>query len=214
VRAAPTAADEALVAGTGLAPVGELLYVVAPFENLLPVQVDGIDFNMEYRVKTGIGNFSLNLNAARLIKYDVLAASSTQAILDGISSGQISSLLAVAGGGSVLKRDGQPRWRLSGSLNYSYGPVEIGAFTQFISDTYQSSVINSEGDNFVVKGQTTINLYGTYKFENEGMLKGSSFTLGVRNLFDKDPPLSSSGYQSSLYAPQARYWYVGAKKSF
>jgi outer membrane receptor protein involved in Fe transport len=214
VRAAPTAADEALVAGTGLAPVGELLYVVAPFENLLPVQVDGIDFNMEYRVKTGIGNFALNVNAARLIKYDVLAASSTQAILDGISSGQISSLLAVAGGGSVLKRDGQPRWRLSGSLNYSYGPVEIGAFTQFISDTYQSSVINSEGDNFVVKGQTTINLYGTYKFENEGMLKGSSFTLGVRNLFDKDPPLSSNGYASNLYAPQARYWYVGAKKSF
>lgn len=214
VRAAPTAADEALVAGTGLAAVGELLYVVAPFENLLPVQVDGIDFNLEYRVKTSLGKFSLNVNAARLIKYDVLAASSTQAILDAIAGGEISSLITVQGGGSVLRRDAQPRWRLSGSLNFSSGPVELGAFTQFISDVYQSSVINSEGDNFVVNGQTTVNLYATYKFQNEGILKGSSFTVGVRNVFDKDPPLSSSGYLSSLYAPQARYWYVGAKKSF
>lgn len=214
VRAAPTAADEALVAGTGLAAVGELQYVVAPFENLLPVQVDGIDFNLEYRVSTGIGRFSLNLNAARLIKYDVLAAASTQAIIDARGDGTINPLVAVQGGGSVLRREGQPRWRISGSLNFSSGPVELGAFTQFISDTYMNNVINTEGNRFVVDGLTTVNFYATYNFQNEGMLKGSSLTLGVRNAFDKNPPFSNNGYQSALFAPQARYWYVGAKKSF
>jgi outer membrane receptor protein involved in Fe transport len=31
---------------------------------------------------------------------------------------------------------------------------------------------------------------------------------GVRNLFDKDPPLTSEGYLGSLYNPYARYWYT------
>lgn len=221
VRAAPTAADAAVVAGTGLAPVGELLYVVAPFDNLLPVQVDGIDFNVEYRIRTGLGRFSVNLNAAHLIGYDVLAASSTQSIIDAVSSGAINPLVSVQGGGSVLNREGQPSWRFSGSLNFSSGPVELGLFTQYLSDVYQNSIVNAAGDRFIVKGQTTFNLYASYHFESEGVLKGTSLTLGVRNLFDKNPPMAAStlaanggGYLSTLYAPQARYWYVGVKKSF
>ncbi|MPT48967.1 MAG: TonB-dependent receptor [Sphingobium sp.] len=221
VRAAPTAADEALVAGTGLAAVGELLYVVAPFQNLLPVQVDGIDFNVEYRLRTGIGNFSINLNAAHLLKYDVLAAPSTQAIIDAMNSGAISSFVSVQGGGSVLRNEGQPRWRFSGSANFTSGPVEVGAYTQYLSDVYQNGVRNADGERFIIKGQTTLNLYTSYHIKQDGPLDNTSITLGVRNVFDKNPPMAASslasnggGYASTLYAAQARYWYVGLKKSF
>jgi outer membrane receptor protein involved in Fe transport len=38
--------------------------------------------------------------------------------------------------------------------------------------------------------------------------------LGVRNLFDKDPPLVSGGYLGSVYNPYGRYLYVDVKKTF
>mgnify|MGYP003654468736 FL=1 len=91
--------------------------------------------------------------------------------------------------------------------------MTIGAFTQFIDDVYQDAVFDADGNRFVVKGQTTVNLYATYKFDS-GMMKGTAITVGARNIFDKDPPLASGGYLSSLYQPQARYWYTSIKKSF
>ena len=45
-------------------------------------------------------------------------------------------------------------------------------------------------------------------------MKGTEITIGARNIFDKNPLLASSGYLSSLYQPQARYWYTSIKKSF
>ena len=51
------------------------------------------------------------------------------------------------------------------------------------------------------------------KFD-QGMMKGTAITIGARNIFDKNPPLASTGYLSSLYQPQARYWYTSIKKSF
>ena len=214
VRREPTADDIALVAGTGLAPVGELLYVTAPFQNLLPIQVDGIDFNLDYRVgTTNFGKFGLNVNAARLIKYQLDAPAAVQAVTDGQAAGEINAAVPVPGGGDVVGRDGQPRWRISANLTWDYGPVTIGAFTQFIDDVYQDAVFDADGNRFVVKGQTTVNLYATYKFDS-GMMKGTAITVGARNIFDKDPPLASGGYLSSLYQPQARYWYTSIKKSF
>ena len=96
VRREPTADDIALVAGTGLEPVGELLYVTAPFQNLLPIQVDGIDFNLDYRVTTSsLGSFGLNVNAARLIKYQVDAPAAVQAVIDGQADGTINAAVPI-----------------------------------------------------------------------------------------------------------------------
>jgi outer membrane receptor protein involved in Fe transport len=215
VRRAPTADDIATAQGTGLAPVGELLYVIANFENLLPVTVNGIDFNLDYRLNTSsVGNFSLSVNASRLIGYVVDAPKGVQDVIDGKASGIINAAVPTQGGGDVVGRDGQPRWRISANLTWNSGPVTIGAFTQFIDSVYENAVRDAATNPFIVKGQTTVNLYASYEFQNEGVLKGTMLTVGARNIFDKDPPLSSAGYLSSLYQPQARYWYTGIKKRF
>ena len=104
-----TADDIALVAGTGLAPVGELLYVTAPFQNLLPIQVDGIDFNLDYRVNTGsFGSFGLNVNAARLIKYQVDAPAAVQAVIDGQADGTIRRATTKAGQSASARTQSRP----------------------------------------------------------------------------------------------------------
>jgi iron complex outermembrane recepter protein len=216
VRRAPTADDIALVAGTGLAPVGELLYVVANFENLLPVTVQGIDFNVDYRLRSGIGNFTVNVNAAKLISYYVDAPAPVQQVIDAQAAGQINAGVPIQGGGDVVRRDGQPEWRLSGTVTWNLGPVTVGGFTQFIDDVYENAVRDAATNPFIVDSQTTVNLYVQYSFKElaNRYLQGTSVTLGVRNLFDKDPPLSSAGYLSSLYSPTARYWYGSISTKF
>jgi iron complex outermembrane receptor protein len=214
VRKAPTADDIALAAGTGLAPVGELLYVIANFENLLPVTVQGIDFDLDYRIRdTGIGNFAFNVNASKLISYVVDAPSAVQQVIDARAAGTINAGVPIQGGGDVVGRDGQPKWRVAATLNWSLGPVSIGAFAQYIDHVYENAVRDANAVAFVVKSQTTVNLYAGYAFDT-GALRGTSVTVGARNIFDKDPPLSSAGYLSNLYQPQARYGYTLIKTVF
>ncbi|MCW2413328.1 MULTISPECIES: TonB-dependent receptor domain-containing protein [unclassified Sphingobium] len=216
VRAAPTADDIAAVAGTGLQPVGQLLYVVANFENLLPVTVQGVDFQLDYRLRdTPIGSFSFSVNASKLISYYVDVPADVQAVIDARAAGSINQGVPIQGGGDVVGRDGQPRWRRSATFNWMMGGLTLGAFTQFIDDVYENAVRDAANNPWVVKSQTTWNFYAKYKFdETSRWLKNTTFQIGVRNAFDKDPPLASSGYLSSLYQPQGRYWYTGLSKSF
>jgi outer membrane receptor protein involved in Fe transport len=60
-----------------------------------------------------------------------------------------------------------------------------------------------------------VNLYGQYAWK-DGKLDGSTLRIGVRNLQDKDPPLSSSnfGYLGALHNSTGRYWYGSLTKSF
>lgn len=215
IRRDPTADDIARVAGTGLAPVGELLYVVANFQNLLPVTVQGIDFNLDYFLPTtSVGTFTLNVNASRLISYYVDAPAGVQQVIAGQAAGEINAGVPIQGGGDVIGRDGQPRWRLSATFDWSLGPWKIGAFTQYIDSVYENGVRDASANPWTVKGQTTVNLYGQYTFKNDGPLNGTTVQIGARNIFDKDPPLASGGYLSNLYQPQARYWYTSLKKVF
>jgi iron complex outermembrane receptor protein len=217
VRRAPTADDVALVASTGLQPVGELLYVVSDFQNLLPVTVQGIDFSLDYRLRdTAVGNFALNVNASRLIGYYLDAPAPIQQVIDAQAAGTISAAVPVQGGGDVIGRDGQPRWRISATLTWNMGPVTIGGFTQFVDSVYENAVRDASNTPFNVGGQTTVNLYAQYSFENSAnrYLDGTTLQIGARNIFDKDPPLASGGYLSSVYQPQGRYWYAGIKKTF
>ena len=215
IRRDPTADDIARTSGTGLAPVGELLYVVANFQNLLPVTVQGIDFNLDYVLpNTGIGSFSLNVNASRLISYYVDAPAGVQQVIEGQAAGEINAGVPIQGGGDVIGRDGQPRWRISATFDWSLGPWKLGAFTQYIDSVYENGVRDAAANPWTVKGQTTVNLYGQYTIKNDGPLNGTTIQIGARNIFDKDPPLSSGGYLSNLYQPQARYWYTSLKKVF
>lgn len=214
VRREPTAEDIDLVAGTGLAPIGELLYVTGPFDNLLPITVEGIDIGLTYRLRdTGIGNFALALNAAHLLKFQLDPSAAVQAIIEAREDGTINAAVPVQGGGDMIGRDGQPRWRLSANLTWNAGPITIGAFTQFIDDVYQNNVSDPDNNKWIVEGQTAVNLHATYRFD-QGVLSDTSITVGARNIFDKNPPFASNGYLASLYQPQARYWYTKISKSF
>lgn len=214
IRAAPTADDVALFAGTGLAPAGQVLYVLDAYQNLQPQTAKGIDLGLVWRLRgTAAGDFTLNFNAAHLLDFYQEPSPGIAALLAAREAGEINAGTTITGGGDLIRQEGRPEWKLSAALTWRYNQVTIGAFTQYIGSVEDPDLIDSGGNPWVVKSQLTGNLYGEYAFD-QGALDGTRFRLGVRNITDEKPPLSSEGYIGRLYAPQARYWYVNVSKSF
>lgn len=215
IRAAPTADDIALFAGTGLTPVGRVTYVDDKYLNLEPQTVEGLDFGLNVALRdTDIGSFSLSTNVAYLLKYYRDASAEIQTLIDAKAAGKINKDTIVPEGGDLIRLDGFPRWRASGSLTWKLEQYTAGVFVN-----YRSSVIDDDisvnGQNYVVKSYTTASLYVQREFEE---LLGDKTTLrvGVRNITDERPPIDSSsyGYMGSLDAPAPRYWYASIRADF
>jgi outer membrane receptor protein involved in Fe transport len=64
---------------------------------------------------------------------------------------------------------------------------------------------------------TTVNTFVQYRTGKEaGALSGARFRVGARNLFDKQPPLTSSnfGFNGALHDAVGRFIYFEASKEF
>ncbi|MHA6722468.1 TonB-dependent receptor domain-containing protein [Sphingomonas sp. RS2018] len=215
IRADPTADDIALFAGSGLAPAGRVLFVRDQYRNLQPQEVSGWDFGLNWRVRDfGIGRIVANVNAAYLKTYFLTPSPDVQALIDARAAGTINRDTVISDGGDQVRVNGKPEWRVTGSLTWSMGPFQVGGFTNYVSDVDDTgATIN--GVPLLVEGRTTLNLYAQVRFGDRRSGEGRHrFRLGVRNIGNKQPPLSSEGFLGSLYQPYARYWYANLQSSF
>ncbi|MFN3609343.1 MAG: TonB-dependent receptor domain-containing protein [Hyphomonas sp.] len=217
VRAAPTADEIAAFAGTGLDPVGRVLFVNDAYRNLQPQTLRGVDFSASLALdETPVGKFTFDVNVAHLLEYERAAAPDIQALLDARAAGEISSGTIIPEGGDLLRQNGSPRWKWNASMTWKpTDAVTIGAYTQYTGYFFDTTIVNSEGENWRVDDQQTVNLYAQYAFE-EGFAQNTRVRLGVRNVGDQLPPQdsSSTGYNGALYQPYGRYWYASIRKSF
>ena len=215
VRLAPTADDVALFAGSGIAPVGRVQFVNDQYQNLQPQTVSGWDFGFNWRMRDfGFGRIVANVNAAYLKTYFLTPSPAIQALIDARTAGTINRDTVIGGGGDQVRLNGKPEWRVTGSLTWSSGPFQVGSFTSYTSDVDDTGgTIN--GVPWLVDGRTTLNLYGQVQFGKRRGGEGQHrFRLGVRNLTDAQPPLSTEGFLGSLYQPYGRYWYANLRSSF
>ena len=215
VRADPTAADNIIFAGTGLTAAGEVQYITDAYTNQQPQTVEGLDLGAMWNLRgTKYGDFSLNLNVSHLIKYYLESAPGMQELMAAKASGAIDPAITFGGRtGNLIGDLGRPEWKWSLSGSWRYQNVTVGAFTQYISDLNDTSLVNSAGDFWTVESTLTANLYGEYEFDG-GRLSNTAVRVGVRNITDEQPPLSGAGYVGTVYQPYGRYWYVSVRKSF
>ncbi|MES2056657.1 MAG: TonB-dependent receptor, partial [Pseudomonadota bacterium] len=214
IRAAPNADDMTFFNGTGLTPAGAVTQIRDQFVNLLPQTVQGIDLALLYNVKkTGVGDFDLSINAARLTKYSRDTPPSVQALFDARAAGDINVATPLTDASDLIQVRGKPKWRVTGSLTWTLDQIQVGGFANLISSVYDTSFLDNKGNPYVVDGQTTFNLYAQYRFKG-GALDGTRIRLGARNLFDKQPPITADGYLGSLYSPYGRQLYVTIGKRF
>ncbi|WP_347302007.1 TonB-dependent receptor [Croceibacterium sp. TMG7-5b_MA50] len=214
VRNPVTQADRDEFAGTGLEPAGTIAYLLDQYVNILPQEVEGLDFNLTYRTpETSIGRFNLAVNASHFLKFFQTPSPQVEELIAAQEAGLINGGINIGQGGSLLKDGGKPRWRGSASLTWSLDNVTVGGFVQYTGVVEQQALVYPDGSYWEVGPQTTANLYAQYTFD-EGTLDGTSFRLGARNLFDAKPPLATGGYLGTIYAPMRRYWYVNVRHSF
>lgn len=216
IRDAANADDIAAFAGTGIAPVGRITTVRDQFINLLPQTVRGLDFGLYWQSpKTGIGRFDLSINATRLLKFARPPGDAVDALVAAREAGDINAATPLPETQNLIEADGRPKWRGTASLTWSLGDFQIGAFGRYTGAVDELGFVDADGNPWRVKSQVTANLYAQIRIRDRDALGGSMrWRVGVRNIADKKPPLSSEGYLGSLYSPYGRYWYTSITTEF
>ncbi|MEZ5938213.1 MAG: TonB-dependent receptor [Hyphomonadaceae bacterium] len=217
VRDAPSQEDIDAFAGTGIDPVGEILYVDDNYYNLDKREVEGVDIGLYYNLDdTAWGDFSLRVNAAYLDKFFQDVSTPGGVINAAIEAGVLSSdFLTVGGEGDLVRQWGRPEWRYSAALNWNKGPFAAGWFTSFVGDVEDPGIVNGSGQRWIIDSYQTHNLYVQYTVGRDTS-SPTRLRLGARNLFDEEPPLADTnfGYLGDLHSPRGRSFYASIRKSF
>ncbi len=170
--------------------------------NLGQVKVAGIDVDFKYQLPVAGGKLTTSLVGTYFSKYDVEN-------LDGTFTGGLDTTNTATGG--II-----PRWKHYASIDWSQGPW---GFT--LGQNWQKSY-----NDLPPTGGTPLRRAGAYELYDIQArytgVKNLELHAGIRNLFDKDPPYSNAGGQTSFqggydpsYAdPRGRYYYAGLTYKF
>ena len=169
-------------------------YVDVRQQNLGGSNTNGVDITANYRLPTQVGTFTFGLNSTYVDKYEY------QDFRDGPWNQNVG---VYSGTGPVF------RWQHTLTSVWTKD-----AFTAGATLYYKSGYIDSDPTNRV-SAYTTLDVYGAWR-----PMKGATLTLGVRNLTDRDPPLSyqsqvfQAGYDPRYTNPTGRTYYVRAAYDF
>jgi len=188
--------------------VGEVLQVNTTMMNMLKMETAGLDLGARYRFSAGeVGDFDLGLNATFTDYYREQTAFNTP-LVDWVgipsrnSSGPIDS-------------------RINANLLWQRRQWSAGWSAQYY-DSYQinpssTTAVLSQGRSGKVSSQTYHDAFVRYHLpQRKGLLAGTEFSFGVKNLFNQAPPIDMSRrhYYSSFGDPRMRRFYANVKKTF
>jgi outer membrane receptor protein involved in Fe transport len=184
---------------------GQIATINEPTGNLGRVDVQGVDFALNYRLpEFSFGRFNLGLNATYLKQYDVSTAPGTDTNtvyhyaghFMGFGSSQAAACSG-AGGGVCLF----PRWRAQTSVNWQLGPFDASWRMRYVGRFRMGSEAPSQdvfpagtcyyGDYCTIHGlfyDYGATVYHDIQFGYNLEAWNTRFDIGVNNLGDKQPP--------------------------
>ena len=121
---------------------------------------------------------------------------------------------------NLIKQNGNPEWRVKTSLNWKLNNWRAGITANYMSDVVDTSTtatVDGEVIKLPVDSFTTVNIHGSYRFDDGDVLDGMKVSLGIRNIADEEPPLADElahGYFGSLHSNRGRYFYMNISKAF
>lgn len=170
-------------------------YVDQRNQNLGSTNANGIDLSVQYRMRTGIGQFDTVLNSTYVTKYEY----------QDYQNGPFNQNVGVyVGNGPIF------RWQHNLGVNWSMGAFGAGLAAHYKSGYLDFIPTNKAGDF------TTVDIFGSWS-----PVKAATLVLGVRNAFDKAPPFTnqadlfqSGGWDSRFANATGRTYYVRGTYSF
>jgi iron complex outermembrane receptor protein len=181
---------------------GRIQLIDQTYINLGAIRIQGVDIDARYRAPVQPwGRVSFSLSGTYYLRYDAQNP-------DGSYTGAVGTALGTVVTGIV------PRWK-----HYATATWEQGPWSATIAQTYQTSYTDQQpdldGNPRTVGSMSIWDLQGTYSG-----FKNWKFALGVKNLFDRDPPKSNQqttfilGFDPSYYDPRGRFVYTTVSYSF
>ena len=170
-------------------------YVDLRTQNLGKINTNGVDLSANYRLRGGsAGDFRFAIESTYVQKYEY------QDYADGPYNQNVG---VYSGVGPIF------RWQHNVGVTWSLGGYAAG-----VTMRSKTGYLDQDGENHVAS-YTLFDIYGAW-----APIKPLTLTVGVRNLFDRDPPLSyqtqvfQAGYDPRFTNPTGRAFYGRATYTF
>jgi outer membrane receptor protein involved in Fe transport len=196
------------------AVVGAIQNIRTTYFNRGLEYTNGFDFDVNYRLpQNALGRFTLNTSATYVMNYYRYQR---------VGADKFNSRGTNSFGGAL------PKWRGSATVSWRRNAWNAGLGAYYIGEyldsgaaasaaqyealgrpSYIGSIVNSgvRFYRFIVEDTMTYNAYVGYRVDSRNRwLNGTAIRLGVNNLTDEKPPLSSDsrGYDPAVYNTLAR----------
>lgn len=165
---------------------GQITMVNATMQNLGTMNTDGIDFDLDYRIRlTSLDVLSVSNNFQELIAYNVRPYAGSP-VLNG------AGRLYYAGGGAYAGAGvAHPRVSDYATVTWTHGPYSITYMMNYIGgmklNNGSKDLLPASATYYKVPGIFTQDITLGYR------LRQWTFQAGVNNLFDKNPPFVPDG---------------------
>ncbi len=169
-------------------------YVDLRTQNLGDLNTNGVDFNANYRMRTGLGRFTVGYNSTWIQKYEY----------QDYTNGPWNQNVGIFSGTAPIFR-----WQHNLGVTWN-----LGEFSAGVTGHYKSGYSDEDPSN-KVSPYATMDVFGTWL-----PMKALSLTAGVRNLTDREPPFSNqvqtfqAGYDPRFTDPSGRTYYVRGTYNF
>ena len=190
--------------------------------NVGVTRTDGFDLGASYDFQaSAVGEFRVDFNATYIRNYELILPNPTGGAL-------VTQLAGVERGGTVFPF-GVPHWKARTSLQWTRGNWRaewdmryISGLTEPCSDSFDNTPLSLTNLGVCSNPNTTNNSLSTnylgqtiyhdvqvnYDFDPAKM----TFTFGIRNLFNKEPPSSTqqqlNSFDPTLYDVPGRFFYA------
>jgi iron complex outermembrane receptor protein len=194
-----------------LFPDGSINVINSVFFNVGLTKAAGFDYGARYVIHTdNMGRIELGAEASMYTHYKVTTVAGTPLT-------EIVSQPTPEGTGSD---NGYLKWKGRAQVQWAYKGYSALFGGNYLDGFWD--VDGNTGNDFFVKTTWIFDAQVAYSLHSEmgPWLADTKITLGVRNLFDKDPPFASgnagnsTGYPSFLYTSEGRFWYVSLDRKF
>ena len=206
------------LAPVGTQVVGDLEFVQDDYFNLGPRYLRGLDFGASFDLReTPLGSFNFDFNAAKLTRFEQSPSELQQKLIAANAAGTLGTGITITQAGSLIKQNGNPQWRFTSNLTWKMNGFSAGVLLSHVGAVNDTGSALINGQFYEVAPMTTVNTYVQYRASKDaGPMSGARFRIGARNLFDKQPPLTSSnyGFNGALHDGVGRFIFVEASKEF
>ncbi len=177
-------------------PSGLIQRINATLQNIGDIRTRGIDLTVTYRTpKFSAGSFGLSLNGNYLLKY-------TETFPAAVGFTTTSYLGTTRG----FPDQSYPHFKGTGVVDWALGDIDAAFTGRYIDHVFESSVVpgNRLGDTF----------YGDVRltFTPIQLQHKVDFTVGVNNVFNKNPPACYSctgpNYDPTTYDVPGQFGYL------